>query len=166
MALTQYCEFDEVRAALGVNQIELSDAVLNLPIYEIGLVRELAKVSESLPAAFLQAATLAPEQRSEDQGKLYDAGRLFCVYAVARRVGSSLGNLAPKDVSDGKAALSRFADSPYRDVLSRLEMQYGEALVDLQAVYASINASVSAPNTRPGSIFVVSSRSSDPVTGS
>lgn len=30
MALTQYCELDEVRAALGVNDVELPDTVLNL----------------------------------------------------------------------------------------------------------------------------------------
>ncbi len=34
MALTTYCELNEVRAALGVNDIELPDAVLNLPVYE------------------------------------------------------------------------------------------------------------------------------------
>ena len=165
MALTQYCELDEVRAALGVNLIELPDTVLNLPVYEMGLVRELAKISESLPAAFLSAAALAPEDRSSDQERLFSAGRLFSVAAVARRVGNSLANLAPKDVSDGKAALSRFADSPYRDVLSRVETEFAESRVDLQSAYSAMEAGAQAPNTRPGNFFSAVPRASDPVTG-
>lgn len=165
MALTQYCELDEVRAALGVNDVELTDAVLNLPIYQIGLVRELAKISASLPAAFLAVSAIPEATRKVVQSALFDTARMFSVYTCAKQVGASLGSLVPKDVSDGKATLSRFSDSPYRDTLARVEviLQTSRAdLVDAYAGYAGANVSV----VIPGTMFKASGRSYDPVTGS
>lgn len=165
MALTQYCELDEVRAALGVNGTELTDAVLNLPIYQIGLVRELAKISASLPAAFLEVSALPDDSRTEVQAALFNAARMFSVYTCAKQVGASLGSLVPKDVSDGKASLSRFSDSPYRDTLNRVETILQGARADLVEAYAEY-AGGNAPSALPPVVFRASGRSYDPVTGS
>lgn len=167
MALTQYCEFDEVRAALGVNSIELPNTVLSLPVYEIGLVRELAKISESLPAAFLSVSDLDMESRTAAQQQLYDAAHLFSVYAAASQVGISLGALAPKDVSDGKSSMSRFSDSPYKDTLERIATMLAGAKAFLIEAFAAINPSTSqSSSTVPFTVFKASGRSYDPVTGS
>lgn len=166
MALTKYCENDEVRAALGVNDIELSDTVLNLPVYEIGLVRELNKVSTSLPAAFSSATNVAEETRTDAEQALVDATRLFSVYAAARQVGVSLGAMAPKDVGDGKAVISRFSDSPYKDVMQRVESMYmatKASLVESLNLYQG--SGTSSLSTTPFTVFRASSRSFDPVTG-
>ena len=166
MALTAYCELDEVRAALGVNDLEIADSVLNLPVYEIGLVRELNKISTSLPAAFSTASNISEEIRPDPAQALVDAVRLFSVYAVARQVGVSLGVVAPKDIGDGKATVSRFSDSPYRDTLDRIEKMYlavRSSLADALSTYAGSTASV-APTT-PFTFFKAVSRGVDPVTG-
>lgn len=167
MALTEYCSGDEVRAALGVNSTELPDTVLDLPVYKIGLVRELTKVSTSLPAAFSAVSIIAEESRTDPQQALYDAVHLFCVYAAARQVGVSLGAMAPKDVGDGKATLSRFSDSPYKDVLDRVEAMYVSTRDSVQAALDAYAGSSSAtPSTTPFTAFLASGRSVDPVTGS
>lgn len=166
MALTSYCEPDEVRAALGVNDLELSDAVLNLPVYEIGLVRELNKVSVSLPVAFSLVSAIAEETRTDVAQALIDATRLFSVYASARQVGVSLGIMAPKDVGDGKAATARFSDSPYRDTLARVEQMY---LATKSGVLDALNTysgtAVGTKATVPFTVLLASPRSYDPVTG-
>lgn len=165
MALTQYCEFGEVRAALGVNARELPDSVLALPIYEIGLVRELSNVSASLSTAFFLVSAVDVSARSTQQQQLSDAVRMFSVYACAKQVAVALASLAPKDVSDGKASTSRFSDAPYRDVQDRLDIAYQRAkafLLDALSAYSGGGT----PNSRPvATAFRSSVRSYDPVTG-
>ena len=165
MALTQYCELDEVRAALGVNHVELPDAVLSLPVYEMGLTRELAKVSASLPAAFLLASEKSPELRTEQEEALVTSAHLFAVYALAKHVGVSLGTLAPKDVSDGKASTSRFSDSPYRDVLARVDAFFAGCRTDLAEAYAALQGAGALAAITPPSVFRRTPRNYDPVTG-
>jgi hypothetical protein len=166
MALTQYCELDEVRAALGVNNVELPDTVLNLPVYEIGLVRELAKVSSSLPAAFLAIQNTAESTWTTAQRAVYDATHMFSVYACAKQVGVSLGAMVPKDVGDGKATLSRFADAPYKDVLDRVEQMLKTCRTDLATHYATLLGSTTPTSTVvPMTVFKASGRVYDPITG-
>ena len=166
MALTAYCEPDEVRAALGVNDLEITDAVMGLPVYEIGLVRELNKISTSLPAAFSTASNTAEESRTELAQALVDAVRLFSVYALAKQVGVSLGVVAPKDVGDGKATLSRFSDSPYRDTLDRIETMYTATKSSLASALADYSGSTATvASTVPFTFFKAVGRGTDPVTG-
>jgi hypothetical protein len=166
MALTTYCELNEVRAALGVNDIELPDTVLNLPVYEIGLVRELNKVSTSLPVAFSTSSAILQASRTAVQQALVDATHLFSVYACARQVGVSLGSIVPKDIGDGKATISRFSDSPYKDVMQRVESMYlacKAGLLETLDLYNGTTTVVAA--TTPATFFKASARAYDPVTG-
>lgn len=166
MALTNYCELAEIRAALGVNDIELSDVVLSLPVYEIGLVRELNRVSTSLPVAFSTASNITVLSRTEPQQALVDATRFFSVYAAARQVGVSLGSIVPKDVGDGKATMSRFSDSPYKDVMQRVEVVYTAARASLlEALVALTGSGTATKSVAPFTVFAKSPRSYDPVTG-
>ena len=71
---------------------------------------------------------------------------------------------SPKDVTDGKAAFSRYADSPYKEVIKRVEQLYGKYKARLEAAYAANNAG-SAPSITPRPYFNVSVPDSDPVTG-
>lgn len=165
MALTDYCDFDEIRAALGVNDEELADAVLALPIYEIGLARELKKISASLPAAFSEASGL-PEPPPAPARALLDAVRMFAAYTVARQSGAALSMFAPKDIGDGKASLSRFAGQPYTETMDNVLTNLADAraaLVDALAAYSGSGASSSS--SLP-TFFKASGRGADPVTGS
>jgi hypothetical protein len=166
MSLTTYCEYDEVRAALGVNDLELKESVLSLPVYEMGLVRELSKVSTSLNAIFSTVHSLDAASRTVQEAGLHDAVRLFSVYAAAKQVGVSLATFAPKDVGDGKATVSRFAGTPFLDTLERIDRFYTElrgSLVDAYEAYTG--AATSLASTVPATAFLASPRAYDPVTG-
>jgi len=165
MSLTTYCSFDEVRSALGVNDLELKDSVLGLPVYEMGLVREFSKLSTSLNAAFSAAAALPPGDRTEQQNNLYDAGRLFSVYTVAKQVGVSLPTFAPKDVSDGKASTSRFAGDPFKATLAAIDEYLAGYKVDLKAAFEAYNGASTTTTATAMLGLVPSARSYDPVSG-
>lgn len=167
MSLTTYCEFDEVRSALGVNDLELKDSVLALPVYEMGLVRELNKVSTSLTAAFSAVYAKAPEARTEVEAALHDAVHVFSVYAVARQVGVSLSVFAPKDVGDGKATLSRFAGEPFKVTMDGVNEYYQIAKDSVRQAFEAYNGSSStvAASLTPATLFKASGRSYDPVEG-
>lgn len=164
MALIPYCTSQEVRAALGVTVSEISDQVLDLPVYEMGLRRELNRLSTSLPAAFSSAA--AQTNPTEAQRSFTDAVKLFSVYAVARQVGASLALAAPKALNDDKAGFARDANSPYKDVLDRLEVLFQQARQDLLDAFATLNTGSTGTTVLalPAGLLV-SGRSSDPVTG-
>lgn len=164
MAMTDYCEYGEIRAALGVNDVELSDAVLSLPIYEIGLVRELNKVSTSLPAAFSSAKGEDP-QSAEAKG-LVDAVHMFAAYSVAKQVGASLSTFAPKDVGDGKATIARFSGQPYTETMDNVKAALADARSALEDAFAVYNGQGASSAVDVSGFFVAGQRLTDPVTGS
>lgn len=167
MSLTTYCDFAEVRSALGVNTLELSDVVLGLPVYEMGLVRELNRLSTSLNAAFSAVALISANSRTTLEAALYDAVRLFSVYACAKQVGVSLANFAPKEVGDGKAMVARYAGEPFERVLARVDEYYSALRVDLRTAYSdySQTSPSGVSSTTPATFISASKRSFDPVTG-
>lgn len=166
MSLTTYCDFAEVRSALGVNDIELKDSVLALPVYEMGLVRELNKLSTSLNAAFSVIYLKELPARTSAESTIHDAVRLFSVYAVAKQVGVSLANFAPKDVGDGKASISRFSNDPFSKVLDNIEAYYQALRGELRAAYDEFaSLTTQATSTTPATFLVAVKRTYDPVTG-
>lgn len=164
MALTKYVQYDEVRAALGANGEELVDSVLDLPVYEMGLVRELNKISTSLPAAFSTVNDIGETSRTDLQEALFNASRLFSVYAVARQVGVSLASFLPKDITDGKAAVGRFTGAPYEETMQNVEQMMAVTRADLVTAYAKY-AGNDVLVVAPAISFIASQRSTDPVTG-
>lgn len=166
MSLTTYCEFDEVRSALGVNNLELKDAVLSLPVYEMGLLRELNKISLSLAAAFYTIQNKAESARSATEKELFQATRLFSVYAVARQVGVSLPTFAAKDIGDGKALVSRFASDPFVKVLEGIDSFYQAMKAGVQLALRNFGTpTASTSSVIPVVPFRAAKRGYDPVTG-
>lgn len=166
MALTPYCSNDEVRAVLGVTSSELGDLVLDLPVYETGLKREVQKISQSLPAAFFSALSVDTASRTTVQQALVEATQLFSVYAVAKQAGAPLAMAAPKSLNDDKSGFSRDSNSPYKDVLERVDSAFYRARQELQDAYAAfVGASATTFVGMPVGLRV-SSRVTDPVTGS
>ena len=165
MSLTTYCQYDEVRAALGVNQVELADSVLALPVYEMGLVRELNRLSTSLNPAFSLIARKRDTDRTEAERGLHQAVSLFSAYAVASQVGVSLANFAPRSVGDGKATLTRFSGEPYKAVLEEVEKWRSKYRTELVAAFAEYQGQGSAEASRVPTMFRAAVRSVDPVTG-
>lgn len=163
MALLDYTSYDEVRAVLGVSSDELEDATLALGVYSSNLNFELEGVSLQLPASYSAVVAIASGSRTAVQQRLYDATRLFATYAVAKQLGTSLPLFGPKDITDGKSAISRFADSPYKETLKNIEGYYNRTRLNLEDAFAKLNLTEAQVVTRK--LLTASSPTSDPVIG-
>ena len=162
MALLTYTTYDDIRAALGVSSDEIEDATLSLSLYELNLISELEDVDVDLVSDYATVAALS--SRTAVQDRFLQATRLFATYVVAYQATTSLPLFSPKDISDGKATVSRYADSPYKEVIKRVEQLYGKYKARLEAAVAANNAE-SAPSITSRPYFSVSVPDSDPVTG-
>jgi len=163
MSITTYTTYDEVRAALGVSTDEIEDATLELGVYGMGLDMDLMEVNAGVPAAFATVRSIATPDRTPVQQALFQTVKLFATYAVAKQLASGLAMFAPKDISDGKATVSRFADSPYRDTVSHIGQQYGLNRDRLKLAYATLTGGASDATSQ--SMLRISSPLLDPVTG-
>jgi hypothetical protein len=173
MPLSIYCDPAEVRAALGVNHLELSDETVSLPVYEIGLVRELNKVSTAASAPVTLAASFSlirdkvQASRTEAEQALFESVRLFSVYQVASMVGVSLANFAPKSVSDGKASVTRNSGETFEAVTANIKEALARARAELiSALDGFISGVPALPEAAAPVLLMASKRGYDPVVGS
>ncbi len=161
MSITTYTTFDEVRAALGLDDEELTDSTLGLQIYDDQLNMDFASFSGDIPTKFQEVSA---ETTKTNQQKLFiSAVRLFATYSVARQVGTALPMLAPKEISDGKALVTRFTSDPYRKTLMMVEDSYNKYRGYVESSFSTLSSStvVQVPIRYFGSVGL----SVDPVTG-
>lgn len=161
MALIDFTSYEAVRAALGVNIDEISDATLALDLYDLNLQVELDGISVGLTAVYLAAK--ANPTPTDAEKKLLRSASLFACYAVARHLAVSMPLFAAKDVSDGKATVGRWTDNAYRDVIKGIDASYLNYQKLVSTDYASLIQGSSVTSVR--TFMVVSSPSYDPVTG-
>lgn len=161
--ITDYTTFDDVRSALGVSSDEIDDLTLALESWDNRLQFELEDVGATLPASYATIAAITPNLRTAVQVKLYRSTRLFATLAVANSLTASLSMFGPKDIGDGKAVVSRFADSPYRETIKGVQAQYIKAQDRLKAAWGEFN--VSTVVAAPRSYLGISSPTYNPVTG-
>ena len=161
MSVLDYTTYDEIRAVLGVSTDELEDSTLALGLYLSNLIGELEDIDTSLPGDYAVVAALS--SRSALQQRFYEGTRLFAAYAVAKQLGSGLPLFGPKDITDGKASTSRFADSPYKETLKAVSAYYERTRGKLESAYADLNAG--SKTTVARTLFVGGQPSSNPVTG-
>ena len=163
MSIKSYTTEDDVRAILGVSSDELGDETLALEVYESNLLLELEDVNANLQADYFVVTAIAVGSRTATESKFHRTLRLFAAYAVARQLISSLPLFGPKDISDGKAMVSRFSDSPYKETIKEVRTQYDKFRVSLTVAYGEYKTTGSTAYARP--YLSVSSPSTDPVTG-
>lgn len=161
--LTDYTTYEDVRSALGVSTDELEDTALALETWDNHLRFELEDIGKTLPDAYATVKAVPEASRTDEQARLYRATRLFATLAVANALAAALPMLAPKSLTDGKAAVSRFSDAPYKETVMRVKEQYNVAQNRLRQAWAASNASsfTSTPRTYLG----VANPTTDPVTG-
>lgn len=164
MALKAYIEFAEVRAALGVSVSELKDDVLELPLYEGILIKELEDVSPTCLADYTAVNDKDDAAKTTAEKDFQLAFELFSVFAVARGLTSSLPLFSPKSIGDGKASASRFSDSPYKDTIEAIGLSYEEYRKYLISKYAIFNGG-SSSDSAPIPMVGIMSPATDPVTG-
>lgn len=163
MELLQYTSYAEIRAAIGVNDIELSDTTLALPLYAQNLSSELEEVDAGLVAAFEPLVDLDVSQMTAKQRRFFETTRVFATYAVAKQLASNLSMFAPKDVSDSKTLVSRFSDSPYKEAAKNICAQYDLAKTRVAKALGELNTTDKTLPSR--TMMAVSSPSTDRVTG-
>lgn len=162
--LTDFTTYAECRAALGTNDQEIDDGVLTLPMYVLGFIADLEDVSDTLQADYVVIAALNDNVRTVPQQAVYDAVRLFAPYSVAGLLASSLPLFSPKQVTDGKASMTRYADSPYKEAIKDAKAKFDRFRARLNAKYA-IFKSTTAAAAGALPLLRVSSPSTDPITG-
>lgn len=163
MEITSFTTFNDIRAVLGVSSDEIEDATLSLDIFELNLTSELEDIGLALVSDYSTVAELTT--RTAVQERFYQATRLFSAYAVAFQATGSLPLFSPKDISDGKATVSRYADSPYKEVIKKVTAQYEKFKLKLEKAYADFGSN-SAPSRTVLPFFNVASGARDPVTNS
>lgn len=161
--LTDFTTFADIRSTLGVSVDEMDDATLGLETWDNHLLFELEDVATTLASAYIAVAAIPSASRTDVQAKLYRSTRLFATLAVANALTASLAMFGPKDIGDGKAVVSRFADSPYRETIKGVKEQYTKAQDRLKAAWGEFN--VSTVVAAPRSYLGISSPTYNPVTG-
>lgn len=163
MALVDFTTFDDIRAVLGVSVDEIEDATLSLAVYEYNLMVELEEIDESLASDFATAAQKSKATRTANEEKFVQATALFSTYAVARQLTAALPLFSPKEISDGKASMTRYAQNPYLDTIKAVEKGYERYRARLVTVYGTLNSTEVSSTPLP--YMSVASPSIDPVTG-
>lgn len=161
MLITDYTSYDEIRAALGVSVDEIDDATLALALYADTLQVELEDVALTLPTVY--TATKALPTPTDDEKRFLQSAHLFATYAVAKQLTTSLPLFGPEEITDGKAAVKRFAD-PFKKVTEAVGQEYARFRSRLVQTFAVVN-STTVNDAAPKTYFAVISPSTDPVTG-
>jgi len=161
MALSSYVAYSSVRAALGVSDEELPDSVLSESIYEDNLLLELDEVGATAASDLLSFIASTPTGAAEL--KYLRTGRLFATYAVANQLLSSLPLFSPKEITDGKASVVRYADGPYKKTIEEVRARYEKYAALIGEAYSDLIAGPTPVTTVP--TFLVLAGMVDPVTG-
>lgn len=160
MALTAFTSFDDIRAALGVSTDEIDDTTLSLPLYEYSLIGELEDVSLSLASDF----AALPPVLTDVQTRFKQSLVLFATYAVAKQLTVSLPLFSPKEIGDGKAHVTRYAQDPYKATIEAVLGEYERTKVRLSSAYLALTSATAAPREFR-SYFSSVPAATDPVTG-
>lgn len=158
--ITDYTTFDDVRAALGVDDKDLPDSVLSLDIYSAGLTQDLEDIDVDLPDTYLSVSAVGAPTAA--QTRFVTCCSMFAAYAVASRLTATMPLFAPQQESDGKAQAGRF-DGAYKDVVNVVVGQCEEARTRLLNAYNSLF--LTEKKTVAKSYFSIINPSSDPVAG-
>ncbi len=164
MELTAFTTYADIRTVLGISSDELPDEDLALETYLFGLMSELEAVSPTLESDYVVAASAVTNNTAtETQKSIYRAARLFATIQVGLAAAYSLPLRAQKSLTDGKAGVSRFTGTPYKDTLENLQILLAQARVSLESKYALFTGGTVVA-TIPSFLSVVTP-AVDPVTG-
>lgn len=161
--LIQFTSYDQIRAVLGVSELELEDDTLALPLYHHTLLWDLELISEPLSETYLAALNLAPGGRTAAQQKLVDLVQVYSSYQVSKTLLTSLPYFAPKQITDGRAGTERFADV-FEVTRNGVAGSLNQVKARLRSLASSMGMPVTLPSTRQYTLGVPPA--TDPVVGS
>lgn len=164
MALVDFTSYADIRAALGVDAVEVRDDVISLPIYENNLGMELDAIDLVLIPDYSVVKAKAPGSRTDKETRFMRAMQLYTTYVVARQLTVSLPLFSPKEINDGKASLVRYAQNPYEATIKGVLQLCETYRALLISSYGSLKETAdSAAEIR--NYFSVVTPTFDPVTG-
>lgn len=163
MGISEYTSFDEVRAVLGVEDDELKDETLGLKTYDLELTEELREISPTLISLYSDIKGKEENDRSNEEGRVYELTRLFAVYYVAQQAGNALPMFSPRSIGDGKATMTRFSGEPYKEMLEKISGRVELYRTRLKTAIEELVAQTTVRNPRRTLVAVGSAY--DPVTG-
>lgn len=152
---------DEIRAVLGVAESELTDDVIDLPLYERLLSMDLREIALDLATDYL-ALPDAGSRTSAEQ-LFFDCVQVYSAYAVAYVLVQNEAMFAPEVITDSKTTLQRA--NPYIEAKASVTAGYGLMRGRLIAAYSATGPTVSASVATPLIGMVAVGGASDPVTG-
>jgi hypothetical protein len=162
MALTRTTH-DEVRATLGVSDEELENATLDLKVFTDQLELELSDIDPTLPTTLDTITAIAEGSRTAAQAKLFNIANIFCSYAYAKVLLTSLPLFSPKTITDGRAEFERHINL-MDDVRDGISAGYSALRTRLQDALAALGSGYTAP-VATTIIFATSiGLATDPVT--
>ncbi len=161
--LSDYTDYQEVRAVLGLTTTELPDSILSLPMYETLLVLRLEDLNTDLPTTYAEVLALPSESRSATQARFFDLTRLFSAYATAKELLTSLPMLGVQRLTDGRAEFTR-QNEQWQDIVDGVDATYSALRQRLTAAY---NALVPSAEVLSAVVGITTSAvgMTDPVTG-
>lgn len=164
MDLSDFTTYDDIRAVLGVSTDELEDTTIALSVYSVGLEADLRSLRVSFLSDHAAVKAVAEGSRTDAQEWFLRCSTSFATYSMAAQLSDSLPMFAPKDITDGKASVGRFAANPYERTLEAIRARYTETRNQLQAALeAAVPVStVVVTSFRPS---ILTGRPVDPVTG-
>jgi hypothetical protein len=161
--ITEYTTFNDVRAALGVGDKEITDATLGLELWSTQLDEFFYAVSPSLLTTY-QALDPEPESRTSDENRFVGLLKLTATYAVAASLLDSAELFGFLKVGDGRAATERTPDA-YKKLRENILASLARIKALLLAVLGLLDPLLAPPAAVGFLPLIVSRPSADPVTG-
>ena len=110
--ITQYTDYDTIRALLGVGRFEVKDETLALSIYENQFLLELEGIAVAARTEYDRIKAIAAASRTTNEARYFLLVNMFAGYCVAKQLLSTASMFAPKSYTDGRATMIR-AEDPY-----------------------------------------------------
>lgn len=164
MSVNTYTTYSEIRAALGVAELELPDETLALPLYETQLQLELEDISPLVLTTYDTIVGIAEGSRTADQKSFFAICRLFSTYCVANQLVKTLKMFGLKRTTDGKAEGERF--DPNEDVVDGIAQGYQAMRTRLRGALAKLNPSYTPPTATGLVLAAAVGLATNPVTDS
>lgn len=165
--LTQYTSYDDIRAAIGVAEEEITDSVLELHTYELVLEFDLSDIGAFVPTIqqhFLDLTnTTTTPTPSVDEERFISMLQVYAAYVIARHLLMTLKMFAPQTIKDSKTEIVR--DDPYEDTKVGVEIFYQQMRARVLAAYLVLYPATVVSQTFSLVPLIAVGLALDPVTG-
>jgi hypothetical protein len=166
MALTTYTSYDTIRGLLGVNDKELEDAVMAGAVYEHQLLLAFEDVDDGEGNVYEQFTTInaiAEVDRTAAQQSFWQIVGVFSAYHVANQLLESVEMFAPKQITDGAAAVTR-GDGAYKALRTALPAALARVRSRLVRALLILVPSADVQTAAARTSIVSTGLATDPVT--